>query len=116
VTGDPLHLRRVLDNLLSNALKFTPAGGHIAVRLGRDNGSLILEVADTGIGIPGDKLDRIFERFYQIDGGTNRRFGGVGLGLSLVKEIVQAHGGTVSVESRLGEGSIFRVRLPAAKG
>ncbi len=116
VTGDPIHLRRVLDNLLSNALKFTPAGGHVAVRLDRENGGLVLEVADTGIGIPGDKLDRIFERFYQIDGGTNRRFGGVGLGLSLVKEIIQAHGGTISVESQPGEGSTFRVRLPAAKG
>ena len=118
VIGDPDQLRRVLDNLLGNALKFTPAGGSLSVRLWPDgNGEkkdIVLEVADTGIGIPSDKLDRIFDRFYQIDGSSKRQYGGVGLGLALVKEIVEAHDGHVSVESVVGEGSTFRVKLPAA--
>ncbi len=115
VIGDPVHLRRVLDNLLGNAVKFTPAGGNIAVRLWQDNGDVVLEVEDTGIGIPADKLERIFDRFYQVDGSMSRRYGGTGLGLSLVKEIVEAHGGRVIVESTVGEGSTFRVTLPGAK-
>ncbi|MFN8598465.1 MAG: GAF domain-containing protein [Anaerolineae bacterium] len=115
VNGDPVQLRRVLDNLLSNATKFTPAGGSIAVRLSSADSSVTLEVSDSGIGIPADQLTRIFERFYQVDGSTKRRYGGVGLGLSLVKEIVEGHGGRVSVESEVGKGSTFRVVLPALK-
>jgi signal transduction histidine kinase len=111
-SGDPIQLRRVADNLLDNALKFTPAGGHIAVRLWQEGENLVLEVSDTGIGIPEDKLERIFERFYQIDGSTTRRYGGTGLGLALVKEIVQAHKGQVTVQSAMGKGSAFTVILP----
>ncbi len=110
--GDPLHLHRVLDNLLGNALKFTPAGGEIAVSLRQEHQTAILEVRDTGIGIPPDKLDRVLDRFYQIDGSMTRHYGGSGLGLALVKEIVEAHGGHVEVESQPGEGSTFRVNLP----
>jgi PAS domain S-box-containing protein len=113
VMGDEAHLRRVLDNLLGNALKFTPAGGSIAVSLQSEGTNVLLEVADTGAGIPNDQLERIFERFYQVDGSTSRRHGGVGLGLSLVKEIVEAHNGYVSVQSALGRGTSFRVVLPA---
>ena len=113
VSGDPIHLRRVLDNLLGNALKFTPAGGQIAVRLGLEDQDLVLEVADTGVGIPGDQLERIFDRFYQVDGSMSRRYGGSGLGLALVKDIAKAHGGSVSVESHTGQGSTFRVSLPS---
>jgi signal transduction histidine kinase len=113
VLGDPVHLRRVLDNLIGNALKFTLAGGHITVRLGQGENNVTLEVADTGIGIPTDQLERIFERFYQVDGSVTRRYGGAGLGLALVKEIVGVHGGTVNVQSTTGEGSTFRVTLPA---
>ena len=72
----------------------------------------ILEVSDTGVGIPADKLARIFDRFYQVDGSTTRRYGGTGLGLALVKEIAISHGGQVSVESSIGKGSTFRVNLP----
>ncbi|HDQ72125.1 MAG TPA: PAS domain S-box protein [Chloroflexi bacterium] len=112
IRGDPVHLRRVLDNLLGNAIKFTPAGGRITVCLERDGENALLEVADSGMGIPEDQLERIFNRFYQVDGSLRRRHGGTGLGLALVKEIVAAHGGRVSVTSQVGEGSVFRVCLP----
>jgi signal transduction histidine kinase len=108
----PIYLRRVLNNLVDNAIKFTPEGGTIIVRLRQEDGQVALEVRDTGIGIPDDQFERIFERFYQIDGSTSRRYGGVGLGLALVKEIVEAYNGRVTVQSRTGEGSAFIVTLP----
>jgi signal transduction histidine kinase len=118
VSGDPDQLRRVLDNLLGNAMKFTPAGGSIKIRLWQNGDAskqdVVLEVTDTGIGIPPNQLDRIFDRFYQVDGSSKRRYGGVGLGLALVKEIVEAHKGRVVVESVVNEGSTFRVTLPVA--
>ena len=114
VSGSLAYLRRVLDNLIDNAVKFTPAGGTITMRLRQEGEQVALEVSDTGIGIPADQLERIFERFYQVDGGTQRQYGGVGLGLALVKEIVEAYGGRVTVESRVGEGSTFTVLLPIA--
>ncbi len=109
VMGDPMQLQRVLDNLLGNALKFTPAGGRIAVRLAQEGTNVVLKVSDSGIGIPPDEREMIFERFYQVDGTASRRYGGAGLGLALVKEIVEAHGGTVSVEGELERGSTFTV-------
>jgi signal transduction histidine kinase len=112
VFGDPSHLRRMVDNLISNALKFTPAGGTVAVCLDSIDGEAVLRVSDTGIGISETHVGRIFERFYQVDGTIRRQFGGSGLGLALVKEIVEGHQGTVQVESRPGEGSTFEVRLP----
>jgi signal transduction histidine kinase/CheY-like chemotaxis protein len=115
VVGDATHLRRVLDNLLGNARKFTPAGGRIGVSLRQEGENLVLEVSDTGIGIPSDQLGRVFERFVQVDGTMSRRYGGTGLGLALVKEIVEVHGGEASVQSVLGEGSTFRVTLPCAQ-
>jgi signal transduction histidine kinase len=114
ISGDVDCMRRLLDNLVGNALKFTPAGGKVVVQVGQGEGCVVLEVIDTGIGIPEEELDRIFERFYQVDGSTTRRYGGTGLGLALVKEIVEAHNGTVIVESQVGQGSTFRVMLPAA--
>jgi len=115
VAGDQVQLRRVFDNLLGNALKFTPAGGTVTVRLLPVDANLVLEVADTGIGIPADQLGRVFDRFYQVDGSTTRRYSGVGLGLALVKEIVESHGGQVMVESQPDKGSMFRVTLPVMK-
>ncbi|MGD9405597.1 MAG: ATP-binding protein [Anaerolineae bacterium] len=112
VLGDAEHLRRVVDNLIGNALKFTPAGGRVEVRLRGENGTVLLQVADSGIGIDSDHIGRIFERFYQVDGTSRRMHGGCGLGLALVKEIVEKHGGTVSVHSEPGEGSTFTVSLP----
>jgi two-component system sensor histidine kinase BaeS len=113
VEGDSEHLRRVVDNLIANALKFTPSGGAISVRLHGSDGEVVLEVEDTGIGVASEHQGLIFDRFYQVDGSTRRTHGGCGLGLALVKEIVQRHGGTVQVWSELGTGSRFTVRLPA---
>ncbi len=114
VMGDPVHLRRVLDNLLGNALKFTSSGGKVSLSLRREGDFARLDVSDTGIGIPADQLERIFIRFYQVDGSSRRRYGGAGLGLSLVKEIAESMGGSVSVSSTVGEGSTFTVKLPFA--
>jgi signal transduction histidine kinase/DNA-binding LacI/PurR family transcriptional regulator/putative methionine-R-sulfoxide reductase with GAF domain len=114
VRGDPTYMRRVLDNLIGNAVKFTPAGGTITVSLRwrRDSETVALAVSDTGVGIPADKLERIFDRFYQVDGSARRRHGGVGLGLALVKEIVEAYGGRVTVESEVDKGSTFTAHIP----
>ena len=116
VVGTPNHLARVVGNLLNNAAKFTPAGGAVTLRAAPQNGHVFLQVADTGIGIPPEEQKRIFERFYQVDRTMNRRYSGMGLGLALVKEIVEALGGRVSVESEVGQGSTFTVFLPVAKG
>lgn len=113
VLGDAEHLRRVVDNLIGNALKFTPAGGTVEVRLRGANGTVVLQVADSGIGIDSEHIGRIFERFYQVDGTSRRTHGGCGLGLALVKEIVERHGGTVTVDSVPGKGSTFTVLLPS---
>ncbi len=112
VDGDPDHLGRVVDNLVNNAFKFTPAGGSVTVQLAEASERVLLQVTDTGIGISPDQVDRIFDRFYQVDGSMSRRYGGTGLGLALVKEVVATHGGTVDVESTLGAGSTFRVSFP----
>ena len=114
VLGDAEHLRRVVDNLIGNALKFTPSGGSVVVRLSGHGGEVFFRVADTGIGIASEHQESIFQRFYQVDGSTRRTHGGCGLGLALVKEIVERHGGAVSVESQPGTGSTFTVTLPAA--
>ena len=112
ISGDAMALHRVLDNLVGNALKFTPAGGRVTVRLYQSQDTLKLEVADTGIGIASEHLVRIFERFYQVDGSATRQYGGMGLGLALVKSIVEAHGGQVMVASQAGRGTTFTVSLP----
>ncbi|MCB9007197.1 MAG: GAF domain-containing protein [Ardenticatenaceae bacterium] len=112
IRGDSTHLRRVFDNLISNAFKFTPPEGHIILRFKAEGDSLCIEVTDSGEGIPKDKLDRIFERFYQVESGSKRRHKGTGLGLTLVKEIVEAHRGTVSVQSELAKGTTFTILIP----
>lgn len=112
VWGDPARLRQVVSNLLDNAIKFTPAGGRVAVRLRREGKDVSLKVTDTGIGIPPDQMKRVFERFYQVDGSATRRYGGTGMGLALVKEVVEACGGRVYVESKVGVGSVFAILLP----
>jgi heavy metal sensor kinase len=112
VTGDAGWLERLLLLLLDNAIKFTPAGGHITMRLSGANGTARLDVSDTGPGIPPESLSRIFEPFYRGDPARSRHTEGAGLGLALGRWIVDHHGGTVGVTSRLSEGSTFTVRLP----
>jgi len=114
VSGDADALERLLLNLLDNAVKYNRPGGAVAVRTVRRGGEALLEVRDTGIGIPADSLPRIFERFYRVEKGRSREEGGTGLGLAIVKHVAQQHGGRVEVESALGEGSLFRVILPLA--
>jgi signal transduction histidine kinase len=110
--GDRDRLGQVLDNLVTNALKFTPEGGEVTLRLRRDDGRVDLEVADTGMGIPEDEQSRLFDRFFRASTATAQAVPGVGLGLTIVKAIVEAHGGRVSLHSVEGEGTTFRVRLP----
>ena len=114
IMSDWEKVRRILMNLVSNAVKFTPAGGRVSVRAAwlAGAGRVRIEVADTGIGIPKDKQDLVFERFTQENMSTVRRYGGSGLGLSLVKDLVGMLGGSVEVESEVGRGSTFRVELP----
>ncbi|HJU05022.1 MAG TPA: ATP-binding protein [Nitrospiraceae bacterium] len=113
IEADPRQLKKVLYNLLSNAVKFSdPASGHVRLRLRKDDKMVEFEVQDNGIGIPADQVDRIFDRFTQVEQSPTRRFGGAGIGLALVKEIVLAHAGSVMVASELGRGSTFRVALP----
>ena len=111
---DPGLFRQVLVNLLSNAVKFTPEGG--AVRLGArvEGRDLIAEVRDTGIGIAAENVPRVFEEFYQVDGSYARGYGGTGLGLALVRRMVELHGGAITVETAPGQGSCFTVRFPQA--
>ena len=110
--GDPERLGQVLDNLISNALKFTPAGGSVTVGLHRRNGAAVVEVADTGIGIPAAEQVRLFERFYRTSSATERSIPGIGLGLSISRAIALGHGGAITVQSEEGRGTTFTVELP----
>ena len=112
--GDASRLSRVLDNLLSNAMKFTPGGGEVSLTLRKLSDGLRIEVRDTGIGIAPDQLEKVFERFHQVDGTDQRKLGGAGLGLAIARTIVKLHGGAIRVESTLGEGTTFLVDLPKA--
>jgi two-component system phosphate regulon sensor histidine kinase PhoR len=105
----------VLENLVENALKYTPAGGHVSVSGRADDGSVLFEVADDGPGIGAEHLPRLFERFYRVDKARSRELGGTGLGLSIVKHLVESLGGVVSVRSEPGRGSQFSVRFPMAR-
>ncbi|HEU4703415.1 MAG TPA: ATP-binding protein [Conexibacter sp.] len=112
--GDRDRLAQVLDNLLLNALKFTPPGGRIAVRLADAGAQAQIEVADTGVGIAEQELPHLFDRFYRARNATGLSVPGLGLGLTIVRTIVEGHGGTVSVRSREGEGTSFTIQLPVA--
>ena len=114
VQGEMRRLGQVLDNLIQNAIKFTEPGGTIIVRMLEEEDQIRVQVEDNGIGIPPKELDRIFDRFYQVNGTTTRYFAGTGLGLAIVKQIVEAHGGQVGVRSTVGEGSIFHFTIPKA--
>jgi PAS domain S-box-containing protein len=113
VSGDPERLQQVAWNLMTNAVKFTPPGGKIQVRLERVNSHVEIVVSDTGIGIRPDFLPHIFERFRQADAGPNRERGGLGLGLGIARQLVELHGGTIEASSAgVGQGSTFRIKLP----
>jgi signal transduction histidine kinase len=116
VRGDRYQLAVLVRNLVDNALRYTPEGGSVTVRLAREDQDVVLRVADNGIGIPLHAQGRVFERFYRVDTARSRERGGTGLGLSIVKHVVELHGGHVGVESELGEGSTFIVRLRALDG
>ena len=113
VRGDASLLREVLQNLLDNAIQYTPAGGRIRVSATAGPREAVVTVADTGIGIPLADQERIFERFYRVDAARSREAGGTGLGLSIAKHIVEAHGGRLWVESEVGHGSKFSFSVPS---
>ena len=114
VVGDESRLRQVIDNLLTNAVKYTPDGGQVATTVRPDGHDVVLEVADTGVGIPEHERARLFERFFRASTATESSIPGTGLGLAVAKSIVEAHGGTIAVAGRDGPGSVFVVRIPAA--
>lgn len=112
VEGDRTRLQQVVANLIDNAIKYTPEGGTVEVRVRREADKALLEVSDNGVGIPTTAIPHVFERFYRVDKARSRASGGAGLGLSIVKAICTAHGGEISVASEEGQGSCFRVELP----
>ncbi|HTC39108.1 MAG TPA: ATP-binding protein [Steroidobacteraceae bacterium] len=112
IQGDRSRIKQIIVNLLDNAIRFTPARGSVILRTTEDAGYALLEVMDTGIGIPKASLPHVFERFYRADEARSRDDGGAGLGLSIVRSICSMHGADIEVSSRLGEGSCFRVRFP----
>ncbi len=113
--GDAHRIEIILTNLIGNAMKFTPKGGRINVRVHYNAAGASVEVEDTGPGIPKDQQERIFDRFHQTDGSERRKAGGVGIGLSLARQLAQLHGGSVTVDSRVGEGSTFTLFLKSGK-
>jgi signal transduction histidine kinase len=114
VRGSGRDLSLLIRNLLDNAIRYTKSDGTVVASVSADNGSVVLRVADTGSGIPSKELARVFERFYRVDRARSRETGGTGLGLAIVRHVAENHGGTVTVESELGRGSTFEVRLPSA--
>lgn len=113
--ADEEAVRQILENLIDNAIKYTPDGGKVRVALEVSGDEVAIQVADTGIGIPREDLSRVFERFYRTDKARGRELGGTGLGLSIVKHLAGALGGLVNVDSRYGAGTTFTVRLPRAR-
>jgi signal transduction histidine kinase len=112
VQGDYAHLRRLLLNLVDNAVKYTPSGGHVTISLLPSGAWASIRVEDTGIGVPPEDQERIFQRFYRSAEARSRGDGGAGLGLCIARSIAEAHGGRIQVESTTGRGSTFTVLLP----
>ncbi|PYI53104.1 ATP-binding protein [Paenibacillus flagellatus] len=111
VTADVDRLTQVMHNLISNAVKYSPGADKVAVSVRREGEDAVIEVRDSGLGIPDDAKEKLFNKFYRVDNSDRRQIGGTGLGLAIVKEIVDSHRGTLSFDSELGRGSTFRVRL-----
>ena len=116
IEGDKIGLRSMICNLIDNAVKFTERGRvRVHLKIGENKKYVVIEVEDTGIGIPQDKLKKIYERFYQVESSNIRRYGGIGLGLSIVKEVVELHNGIIKVKSSEGKGTLFRILLPTRR-
>ena len=114
VQADPEKIGWVVNHLLDNGIKFTPSGGSVTISLKEEGNKLVMvKVTDTGIGIPSKHLEEIFEPFHQLDGSSTRHFGGTGIGLSLVRQIIEAHGSLLDVQSVEGKGSTFKFPLLA---
>lgn len=113
MVGNPSDLALAFRNLLENAVRHTPDSGRVRASVRAENGEVEVEVSDSGAGIPAADIPRIFERFYRVDAARSRATGGTGLGLAIVKHVADQHRGRVEVESRLGEGSTFRICVPA---
>ena len=111
---NPLLMEQAIVNIIDNAINYSDPDSRISVSAAADTGEIVLSVTDRGCGIPSDHLPRIFERFYRVDKARSRQLGGTGLGLAILKHVAQAHGGRVSVDSKVGEGSTFRIHLPQA--
>jgi CheY-like chemotaxis protein/anti-sigma regulatory factor (Ser/Thr protein kinase) len=116
VLADEARLQQILGNLLSNACKYTPAGGWITVRANAVGGQVAISVSDTGYGIPADALPRVFSKFYRVDQATTAEIGGTGLGLAITKALVEMHGGRITIASKHGAGTTVRFTLPTVDG
>jgi len=112
IQGDETRLRQVIDNLINNAIKYSPKGGEVRITGTFDDDNVTLAVQDQGVGLAADEQERIFERFYRVDDALSRKTQGTGLGLYLARAVVEAHGGHIAVESQPGKGSAFRITLP----
>jgi two-component system sensor histidine kinase VicK len=112
VEVDTDKIQQVLDNIMNNAIKYSPDGGVITCRLVETHNHVIMSITDQGLGIPKEAISHVFDRFYRVDKARSRAQGGTGLGLAISKEVVQMHGGRIWVESREGEGSTFYISLP----
>jgi signal transduction histidine kinase len=109
---DRTRILQILANLLSNALKFTPKGGEVKVEVRNDGTDALLIVQDNGIGIPPSEVPKVFERFYRVEKSRNRKLGGSGIGLTIVKKLTQAHEGDVEIKSEEGKGTTVYIRIP----
>jgi two-component system sensor histidine kinase SenX3 len=114
IRGSSRDLSLLVRNLIDNAIRYTKTGGHVDIAVSSEDAHVVVRVSDTGVGIPGRDLARVFERFYRVDRARSRETGGTGLGLAIVKHVAENHGGAVTVESELGRGSVFTVRIPSA--
>jgi two-component system phosphate regulon sensor histidine kinase PhoR len=112
VSCSPIRLQQLFGNLIENAIKYNVTNGSVAITTARQKKTAVIRFQDTGIGIAKEHFSRLFERFYRVDASRSREVGGTGLGLSIVKHLAVLYGGEVSVESKVGEGSAFTVRLP----
>ncbi|OLT38045.1 hypothetical protein BJF79_27970 [Actinomadura sp. CNU-125] len=113
--ADPVRIRQAVTNLVSNAIRHTPAGGRIVLGGRTDGAWTVIDVADTGPGIPPEDVPQVFDRFWRADKSRNRQTGGSGPGLAIVRRLVQAHGGTAEARSLAGEGAVFTLRLPTGR-